>query len=154
MANPFLGKAIDTEGKGERKSTTKKLLRSSPLQELQKVSTWQSNILGLDQVPRRYRYGANFQPQMLKKDKESNSQDTSEENSADDENDNALVNKVPSEEQLAKVFESEKRRYKMEAPYWWTYVWEKPKVDESLTRLLSSLTKVRYFHSPVFMSID
>lgn len=44
-----------------------------------KKPTGRDNILGLDQVPRRYRYGANFQPPAQTSTKDSNSQDTSDE---------------------------------------------------------------------------
>ncbi|KAL8290250.1 hypothetical protein RQP46_003189 [Phenoliferia psychrophenolica] len=115
----------------------KKVVTVTPPPAAKKAPTGDGNLLGLDQVPRRYRYGANFQPAaQTKATKDSNSQDTS---SKDEENDNAMVSEVPTEEQLAAIFAAEKTRYDEEEPFWRSFVWTAPRVHETLDNFLAKL---------------
>lgn len=146
-AGGVIGKVGEIKTSFEEKVPVKSASATTAAPPAPKSSTGQTDLLGLDQVPRRYRYGANFQPRPIK---DSESQTTSSDGGpADDpENDNALVNHIPTAEELAEIFEFEKERYETEQPFWRTYVWEKPRVHESLTRILASLTGVgRLFFS-------
>ncbi|KAK4699079.1 hypothetical protein P7C70_g7187, partial [Phenoliferia sp. Uapishka_3] len=101
-----------------------------------KKPTGVGNILGLDQVPRRYRYGANFQPSTTKsKDSASNPVDPS----SDEENDNAKVSTIPTEAQLAVIFESERERYHEEESFWRSFSWKAPPVHRTLSKFISKL---------------
>ena len=107
-----------------------------------KVST-SSNLLGIDTVPRRYLYGANFQPALMAKaiaDAESDEENGSD---AARENTNKLVDELPTHEEREQSFLLEQSRYLRERSDWETFVWTPPPAHESLVNFAARLNDVR-----------
>lgn len=100
----------------------------------------EENLLGLDQIPRRYRFGAYSRPPST--DEETS--DTSLEWEEADFDPEEEESEVPGERRLKRLYKAGKKKYEAEEPFWRKFVWEAPKVHESLAKFLALLDEVQY----------